>query len=1723
LKSRRIAVVVGCAALVLLAIVFRNAIARVGLEAVLSVATGSRVTVGWMHLGGDASEFGGIRVERGGKAMFTADRVAVRYRLRDLLPGGKRRYGLEAVELDKPALTVHRDKNGVLDILGPQKPGAKPRAGAPAAQTPLRMTVRVRDGLIAFEDPFRSDPVSRRFAIERLTGDGTIDTAGRTHYGVSGDYLAEGVRYPLTVRGISDFVRGFSLHVARANAMPLRELANYFINGRVASLSAGEARHLRVRMYALGDGPYHLSANLNLNGLRLAVAALQYPLADLSGHVEVFDDGLFAPRLTATLNGGPLLLGGGLFHFADPRIAMGVRAAGPLHRLASLFAFSARQPLGGDMTLRVLLEGPVGDPLILTRLQSGNTLYRALPIANVDGTVAYYRSTILAVPFDARYGGIDVSAHGAFLIGPHLITEAAARADAPASAVPYIAQAVPAAQLRATGLIAGLDGAFAARGVMHAAGGGDALDGFFHIGPHGDGEFGPVLATRADGSSAAGALILDRPHSRSAFWLDARRFAMAAPATPPQLPGLPQVRPPSFAAAVDVSVAGFGPPSGFAIAGTLATRNLLVGGVHIDAAQARVTGSPADARLSAIRADGPWGTFAGAGALKGSDLALRGEYHGSFTRLESFTGRLGAVGDVAAPMALVVGPGPTIVQTTGARTPGATVHGIPIDGLAGTLAAGKQGVRVYAARALVAHAPLAAAGAVSGPGTLGLAVANAEAARLAGIGLPLAAGTISAVGGASFAAAGIRFEGGAIVRNGRYAEVPVAGNGDVDLRGSVVRFGRVDGRIGTVHGSAQGVLTHIDSHTPRYDVALRVRGADLGDAAASFGVRRYYLDGSADADLHVGGEGGEPSVTGRVELPEATVNGLFIDHAAGKIRAAPTSVALDDTLVTVGSTTTRISGSYQRRSVALAVDSPRANLTDFDNFFDDGDMLAGTGHVVIRFRRERGRPDTGGNLGLAGLRLGHFDFGNAAAAWRSAGSRVRGQAGFDGRLGRLDATGSIDLAVGGTLRRLVSRSDFDLKTHAQGVDLGAWLPALGYTLPVGGKIDADGTLRGRFPALALSGNARLVNGTIGKLPVDHLSVSASSSVSRTTINDAQIEVGTITARASGSFGYRPTDPLQLAVHASSPNIGTVVSKLTGETVPIAGAFEADLRASGRPAHPTVTGGFDIEKATLAGVAVPRALGEVSISGRDVVLRDTEVAFARGTLYLAGSLPLTLSPFGFGPAAAPIGLEAQSSAVNLENFVPLLPKGSVIQGTLNGRVALRGTVAAPSLDGALSLAGGALLAPGFEQQPISGIDGSVTFAGTTARLERLHAEAGGGTIDLQGSASLPNLIRPGDASYDVDLRLVRARLNFPEYGRGQIDGNLALHHAPGSLATVSGEATLQDAVIPFSALYNPSAGGGGDELALTTAATTPFGLPNVAFDLGFTAGRNVRVRSSVIDIGAAGTVRVGGTLADPRLSGAFAATGGTLTYFNTVFRLQDAVVTFEPGQGIVPVIDARATTHVFNPDPNLERNPVGSADITFSVKGPVTNLNIGLDSNPSYDRSQILGLLLSAPAIGATSLFATPVLPGSPPPLAISTTNPNGSVTIGQTAFGVLNAQFTRNLLSPIESSLGGALGLSNVNFTFDYTGGVGVSARKLLGKDVYAVYGTTFGYPYRQTFGFELRPSPTTAAQFTFFETIGAVYGYVTSPITGAVSRVTLSEPITGTTGFSFSLQKFFW
>jgi translocation and assembly module TamB len=1185
-----------------------------------------------------------------------------------------------------------------------------------------------------------------------------------------------------------------------------------------------------------------------------------------------------------------------------------------------------------------------------------------------------------------------------------------------------------------------------------------------------------------------------------------------------------------FGARLDGSVAGIGPPSDFRVAGTVSARALDVGGVRIDAVDGSLSGRLANLRLGGVNARGPWGDFSGSGAYDRGTLALAGRYRGSFTQLRSITGELGARGPIDGPVDLLLSPERTLVQARGATSRGATVDGVPVDDLAGTLAVAGKHVRIYAATASVAGGTFAAAGDALGARGVGVSVAGADARALHAI-APLGAGRIDAIGALHTRDRATGFDGGVALGGGTLDRLPIAGNGDLALSGNRLNVRRTDGRLGDALGTLDGSLAQLGSGAPVYDVNLHVPGAEIAPFARIAAPDRRDIAGTLSADVRLSGSAADLRVDGRVAVPEGTVNGLAFRDAAAGVQVTRTGLFVRSGAVTVGSTSATFGAEFDGANAAMRFDAARADLADFNDYFDAGDTLGGTGHVAVTFDKRGTSVRSNADIAIANLEYRRFDLGNATAVWSSHGRDVDGKLAFGGASGRLQVAGTYEVATHAPLEKFFERSRFDGTAHLRGLDLGVWLPAIGYQLPVGGRVDADATIAGPMRDPSVDTTLTLVGGSLGRFPVDRLEVSAVTTLRRTTITRAALNLPSVEMTGAGSFGFGERDPIAFSLHAKSPDIGTVALRVAGSSLALSGAAEADVKIDGTRAKPRVAGGFDLEHGSLHGVAIPQALGEFSIAGRDLVLSDAEIGLAKGTLYLAGSVPLVVAPFGFGPGNAPITLDFDARGVDLANFAPLLPAGSTLAGTLDGHVAVGGTAGDPRLDGKIAVASAAFRGP-FETVPLENIGAQVTFSGSTARLDRLHAEAGGGSVDASGRMIFANLVRPGtDADYRFDARATHLGLALPAYGSGQLDGTLSVVHVPQQPPSIAGDIALSEATIPFAALLFADTGSGGfdaSQAARTTPAPT---VAEVALNLDLSAQRNVRVRSGNVDIGARGTLHVGGTSIAPSLSGGFVSTGGTLTYFNTVFRLLDGQVTFEPDLGVIPNLDAHAIAHVINPDPNTVRNVTGGADVTLALHGPVTSLSIALSSDPSYDREQILGLLLSAPALGATNLFATtgqPTLYGTtqtnvPPGTAVPR-NTNGEFSVAQEAFGVANAQFTRVLLAPIESTVAEAVGLSNINVNVDYLGNVGVTARKILGKKVNAIYGASFGYPYRQTFGFEFKQNEVTAAQVTVFQTLGAYGLNSLTPyyLTPNNLKVQAAEPNLGPTGFSLSLQHLF-
>jgi TamB, inner membrane protein subunit of TAM complex len=240
----------------------------------------------------------------------------------------------------------------------------------------------------------------------------------------------------------------------------------------------------------------------------------------------------------------------------------------------------------------------------------------------------------------------------------------------------------------------------------------------------------------------------------------------------------------------------------------------------------------------------------------------------------------------------------------------------------------------------------------------------------------------------------------------------------------------------------------------------------------------------------------------------------------------------------------------------------------------------------------------------------------------------------------------------------------------------------------------------------------------------------------------------------------------------------------------------------------------------------------------------------------------------------------------------------------------------------------------------------------------------------------------------------------------------------------------------------------------------------------------------VDIGAAGGVTLGGTLRAPNLNGTFTSTGGTLNFFRT-FNLEKGEVSFQASSGVIPDVNASATTFVANP----------ATAIRLRVTGPATNMNLKMESQPPYTNDQILGLLVGAQNFGAVQ--------------GVQSTGQglNAGQMAGNVALGQLNTLFTRTVLQPFSASLGGALGLSEVQLTTDIQAGLGVRAVKTLGA-VNAIFAQTFGFPRTTSVTLEASPGVCSGLRLVWFTSDGPTLLALQQPQPIALDVVTL-RPVT--------------
>ena len=414
-------------------------------------------------------------------------------------------------------------------------------------------------------------------------------------------------------------------------------------------------------------------------------------------------------------------------------------------------------------------------------------------------------------------------------------------------------------------------------------------------------------------------------------------------------------------------------------------------------------------------------------------------------------------------------------------------------------------------------------------------------------------------------------------------------------------------------------------------------------------------------------------------------------------------------------------------------------------------------------------------------------------------------------------------------------------------------------------------------------------------------------------------------------------------------------RLVPNVPPLAGTLGARLRLTGTADTPTGSVQAQIEGLRLvegAGRAMPPAeLRLTATLGRAATELDARAQVpGRADLRLRGRIA--------GPLANPgtLSLRADGRA-DLALLDPLLAGGGrQLHGQATLDTAIAGTLAAPRLSGSLDLADGTLRDRTLGLS-LSAIQGRVRLAGDTLSVERLTAQAGRGTLSLQGRIGV---LAPG---IPVDLRLEARNARPIQRDLVEIQGDADLRlagQATGRLE-LSGrtrfsrvDIRLPDRLPPEIATLEVRERGRRTHPLPAQPARASAGPLDLGLDLGVAAPRAVYVRGQGVDAELGGEVQIRGTLAQPSLSGGFNLLRGDYKLVGQTLRFTSGRIGFDGAAG-------------FNANLDLEaRVAAAGSTAILAVLGTVKSPRIVLRSEPELPQDEVLSRLLFGAASGRLS-------------------------------------------------------------------------------------------------------------------------------------------------------------
>ncbi|HWU62407.1 MAG TPA: translocation/assembly module TamB domain-containing protein [Ensifer sp.] len=523
-----------------------------------------------------------------------------------------------------------------------------------------------------------------------------------------------------------------------------------------------------------------------------------------------------------------------------------------------------------------------------------------------------------------------------------------------------------------------------------------------------------------------------------------------------------------------------------------------------------------------------------------------------------------------------------------------------------------------------------------------------------------------------------------------------------------------------------------------------------------------------------------------------------------------------------------------------------------------------------------------------------------------------------------------------TFSRQGEKTDFALDARYQ----GAPLAVDGYVVPSGGNTLVH---LGGFNATAEKIAVKLAG------PTD------------LTLVDGGVRLDALKlALGSGSVAITGKAGSTLDLKVVITNLPVALANTFSPSLGADGAISGTATVTGRAADPAAQFALNWPSASLAAT---RSAGLPALSLQ-----------AKGG-YSAGSLTIDASGAGGGLNAKASGRVqiqgSQSLDLRVQGSAPLTlaqsfvsGQGIALSGKANFDISASGALTSPKLGGTIRLASAGVALP-RQNLNLTGMDGTITLDGNTARIAGLSAKiANGGSVSVVGTVGIATgsgfpadlTIKLTNAVY-VDGDLVNAKQSGDLVLKGPLTGGAELS---GTIRVVQAAITIPEKIPASLAELDVKHKNAPRQVVVQTKEMTPdapngaSGSSAIRLSLDVQAPNQIFVRGRGVDAELGGTLHITGTSAAPSVAGAFKMIRGRLEILGK--RLDFASGTIGFGGGLVPTLDLNATS------------TASAATITVTVSGAANDPEIVFSSSPALPQDEVLAQLIFNRSLSSLTPF-----------------------------------------------------------------------------------------------------------------------------------------------------------